>query len=75
MIELKNLLNFLDMDYADREGCLPGTRDKILQDVMSLTTDQDKDILWVHAAAGYGKSALAISLVRELHRCNRLGAF
>ena len=74
-IELKNMLNPVDMDYTDQEGCFPGTREKIIQTVMSWTLDRNDRQLWICGNAGSGKSALAISIVRELRRRNYLVAF
>ena len=71
MIQLKRILNPMDMDYTDQEGCFPGTRDKIIQAVVS----SRKDIFWICGNAGSGKSALAISIVRELRRRNCPVAF
>lgn len=78
MVELKDLLRPLDMYIDDQEGCLPGTRNQIIQDVLSWTSDagsRGEDTLWLCGVAGSGKSALAISIVKKLHRRNQLGAF
>ena len=71
MIELKTLLN--PVYYADQEGCFPGTRDKIIQTVISRPLEDG--IRWICGPAGSGKSALAISIVRELRRRNCVVTF
>ncbi|KIM24257.1 hypothetical protein M408DRAFT_76150, partial [Serendipita vermifera MAFF 305830] len=55
--------------------CLEGTRLDILQEIRSWSEDLDApNILWISGYPGVGKSAIASTIVGELHSSNRLGS-
>ncbi|KIM24267.1 hypothetical protein M408DRAFT_39882, partial [Serendipita vermifera MAFF 305830] len=57
------------------EMCLEGTRQDILQNIRSWVTDLEApNILWINGYPGVGKSAIASTIVEELHSSNRFGS-
>lgn len=65
------------MDASARVGCLPSTRQEILQFVTDWVTSpsSSQNILWLYGMAGSGKSALATSISSYFHDLGRLAAF
>ncbi|KAF7979693.1 hypothetical protein HWV62_41709 [Athelia sp. TMB] len=74
-----NTLKRLDpakMNAADRPVCLPGTRQDLLKTTIEwLMTPSDENILWLHGAAGLGKSTLATTIAEYFRGLQRRGAF
>ncbi|EIM89586.1 WD40 repeat-like protein [Stereum hirsutum FP-91666 SS1] len=69
-----------DADFSKYQGipnvdaCLPGTRVEILQDLLAWARSRDAShVLWLSGGAGTGKSTIAASIVRLLHRHDLLG--
>ncbi|KIM24262.1 hypothetical protein M408DRAFT_76226 [Serendipita vermifera MAFF 305830] len=55
--------------------CLEGTRQDILQNIRIWVADLEApNILWVNGYPGVGKSAIASTIVEELHSSNRCGS-
>jgi hypothetical protein len=65
------------MDSFSRSECLPNTRQVILKFVMDwLTTlSGSENVLWLHAMAGFGKSAISTTVAKSFRELGRLGAF
>ncbi|KZP34597.1 hypothetical protein FIBSPDRAFT_11673 [Athelia psychrophila] len=75
-----DLLKGLDpakMDAAFRVSCLPGTRQDLLKEIIDwlITPSEGKNVLWLHGAAGLGKSTLANSVAEYFRGLRRRGAF
>lgn len=69
-------LNPTTMDAVSRVSCLPGTRRDLLKEIIDrLMTPSDKNVLWLHGAAGLGKSTLANSVAEYFGGLRRQGAF
>ena len=66
-----------NMDAAEREMCLPGTRVDVLQDIfLSLVNPTaEKNILWLRGPAGSGKSTILNTLAHDFLQLCRRGAF
>ncbi|KZV63220.1 hypothetical protein PENSPDRAFT_758152 [Peniophora sp. CONT] len=63
-----------DIDAQDSEGCMKGTRVKILRDLDAWSHEHDAPrIYWLNGMAGTGKSAIARSFCHMLQRGNLLG--
>ncbi|KAK1224854.1 hypothetical protein PQX77_012216 [Marasmius sp. AFHP31] len=55
-----------------RGACLEGTRTRALGEIDGWVNGKDSPICWVSAAAGVGKSAIALSVARVFEKCGRL---
>ncbi|KAF7968877.1 hypothetical protein HWV62_29152 [Athelia sp. TMB] len=65
-----------DMNAADRPLCLPGTQQARLEEVIGwLVTPSDQNVLWLHGAAGLGKSTIATTIAECFGGLHRRGAF
>ena len=61
--------------HGDRQGCLTGTREVILDEIESWTKDSDASpIYWLNGLAGTGKSTIAQTTAERLFADGRLGA-
>ncbi|KAF7978475.1 hypothetical protein HWV62_45603 [Athelia sp. TMB] len=64
------------MNAADRPVCLPGTRQDLLKTILDwFMTPSNENILWLHGAAGLGKSTLATTIAEYFRGLQRRGAF
>lgn len=64
------------MIVGDRPTCLSGTRQDVLDDILErLMNPSDENILWLHGAAGLGKSTIAITIAEHFAGLQRRGAF
>ncbi|KAF7966613.1 hypothetical protein HWV62_37629 [Athelia sp. TMB] len=74
-----NILNGLkpaSMNAADRPLCLPGTQQAHLEKVIDwLLTPSSQNVLWLHGAAGLGKSTIATTIAAYFRGLHRRGAF
>ncbi|KAF7967837.1 hypothetical protein HWV62_32908 [Athelia sp. TMB] len=65
-----------DMTAAARSLCFPGTQKAQLKEVKDwLVTSSDQNILWLHGAAGLGKSTIATTIADHFGGLRRQGAF
>ncbi|KAF7978465.1 hypothetical protein HWV62_45583, partial [Athelia sp. TMB] len=65
-----------NMSAAERSPCLPGTQQDRLKEVIDwLMTPSDQNILWLHGAAGLGKSTIANTIAEHFGGLHRRGAF
>ncbi|KZP04133.1 hypothetical protein FIBSPDRAFT_968406, partial [Athelia psychrophila] len=66
-----------NMDAAIRASCLAGTRKDLLKDIIDwlVTPPEGKNVLWLHGAAGLGKSTLANSIAEHFRGHRQQGAF
>ena len=66
-----------NMEAADRERCLAGTRLNILQDLFTslVCPDANNNIIWLRGQAGCGKSTILNTLAHYIERLHRQGAF
>ena len=61
--------------HGDRQGCLTGTREAILDEIESWTSDFDKSpVYWLNGLAGTGKSTIAQTTAERLFADGQLGA-
>ena len=61
--------------HGDRQGCLTGTREAILDGIESWTKDFDRSpIYWLNGLAGTGKSTIAQTTAERLFADGSLGA-
>ena len=59
----------------DRQGCLTGTREAILDEIESWTKDFNRSpVYWLNGLAGTGKSTIAQTIAERLLADGRLGA-
>ncbi|KAF7977771.1 hypothetical protein HWV62_2653 [Athelia sp. TMB] len=64
------------MNAAYRPVCLPGTRVDAQKAIIEwLETPSEQNILWLHGAAGLGKSAVATTIAEYFREQHRRGAF
>ena len=70
-------MKFVNMEAAGREGCLPGTRVDILQELFAslMRPGADNNIIWLRGQAGSGKSTILNTLADYFDQLHRLGAF
>jgi len=62
-------------EHGDRQGCLTGTREAILDEIESWTKDSDASpVYWLNGLAGTGKSTIAQTTAERLFADGRLGA-
>ncbi|KAF7965886.1 hypothetical protein HWV62_41022 [Athelia sp. TMB] len=72
----QHLVNTLDMHAVDRSLCLPGTQQERLEEVIDwLLTPSSQNVLWLHGAAGLGKSTIATTIAAYFGGLHRRGAF
>ncbi|KAF7967922.1 hypothetical protein HWV62_32539 [Athelia sp. TMB] len=65
-----------DMNAAERPLCLPGTQQARLEEVIGwLLTPSSQNVLWLHGAAGLGKSTIATTIAAYFGDLRRRGAF
>ncbi|KAF7968758.1 hypothetical protein HWV62_29555 [Athelia sp. TMB] len=65
-----------EMNNAKRSLCLPGTQQDRLKEVIDwLMTPSDRNVLWLHGAAGLGKSTIATTIADHFGGLHRQGAF
>ncbi|KAF7974289.1 hypothetical protein HWV62_12428 [Athelia sp. TMB] len=65
-----------NMSAVERSPCLPGTQQTHLKEVIDwLMTPSDQNILWLHGAAGLGKSTIANTVAEHFGGLHRRGAF
>ncbi|KZP30581.1 hypothetical protein FIBSPDRAFT_777346, partial [Athelia psychrophila] len=66
-----------EMNATSRPLCLPGTRQDLLKDIIDrlLTPSADQNVVWLHGAAGLGKSTLATTVAEYFRGLQRRGAF
>jgi len=61
--------------HGDRQGCLTGTREAILDEIESWTKDFDMSpVYWLNGLAGTGKSTIAQTTAERLFANGQLGA-
>ena len=61
--------------YGDRQGCLKGTRETVLQEIESWSKDPNASpIYWLNGLAGTGKSTIAQTIAEGVFADGRLGA-
>ena len=61
--------------HGDRQGCLTGTREAVLDEIESWTKDFDRSpVYWLNGLAGTGKSTIAQTTSQRLFADGRLGA-
>ncbi|KAF7977772.1 hypothetical protein HWV62_2655 [Athelia sp. TMB] len=64
------------MIVGDRPTCLSGTRQDVLDDILErLMNPSNENILWLHGAAGLGKSTIATTIAEHFAGLQRRGAF
>ncbi|KAK7685640.1 hypothetical protein QCA50_010984 [Cerrena zonata] len=64
------------MNLATRKTCLAGTRTRILDEITQwIIQPGNKNILWLHGAAGSGKSTIASTIAQYFYRQRRRGAY
>ncbi|KZP17692.1 hypothetical protein FIBSPDRAFT_830254 [Athelia psychrophila] len=66
-----------NMDTAIRAPCLVGTREDLLKEIIDwlITPSEGHNVLWLHGAAGLGKSTLANSVAEHFRGRRQQGAF
>jgi len=61
--------------HGDRQGCLKGTRESVLDEIERWTEDYDESqIFWLNGLAGTGKSTIAQTVSERMFADGRLGA-
>ena len=61
--------------YGDRQGCLKGTQEAVLNEIESWSKDFSlSPVYWLNGFAGTGKSTIAQTIVERLFADGRLGA-
>ncbi|KAF7970642.1 hypothetical protein HWV62_23372, partial [Athelia sp. TMB] len=64
------------MDASERPLCLPGTQQERLKEVTDwVLSPSDRNVLWLHGAAGLGKSTIATTIATYFGGLHRRGAF
>ena len=68
------------MNASLRKSCLPGTRKRLIAEIINWATQGDvemegKNILWLHGMAGSGKSTVATTIARYFGVLGRQGAY
>ncbi|KZP24088.1 hypothetical protein FIBSPDRAFT_429370 [Athelia psychrophila] len=66
-----------NMDTAIKVSCLAGTREDLLKEIIDwlVTPSEEQNVLWLHGAAGLGKSTLANSIAEHFRGRRQQGAF
>ncbi|KZP29374.1 WD40 repeat-like protein, partial [Athelia psychrophila] len=72
-----NSLDPANMDTAIRASCLAGTREDLLKEIIDwlITPSEGQNVLWLHGAAGLGKSTLANSIAKHFRGRRQQGAY
>ncbi|KAF9789341.1 hypothetical protein BJ322DRAFT_1018021 [Thelephora terrestris] len=61
--------------HDDRQGCLKGTREDVLDEIESWSRDFDMSpVYWLNGLAGTGKSTIAQTIAERIFADGRLGA-
>ena len=61
--------------HGDRQGCLRGTREVVLNDIESWSKDSNMSpVYWLNGLAGTGKSTIAQTIAERIFADGRLGA-
>jgi len=61
--------------HGDRQGCLKGTRESVLDEIEDWSEDFTKSpVFWLNGLAGTGKSAIAQTIAERVFADGRLGA-
>ena len=61
--------------YGDRQGCLKGTREVVLDEIESWSKDSNMSpVYWLNGLAGTGKSTIAQTIAERVFADGRLGA-
>ena len=61
--------------YGDRQGCLKGTREAVLDKIESWSKDFNlSPVYWLNGLAGTGKSTIAQTIAERVFADGRLGA-
>src|ERR1700734_2354947 len=64
--------------FDPNKGCLPGTREKIIGEIIQWVNSPNADIIprifFLSGVAGYGKSAIAHTVARQFDGIGRLGS-
>ena len=61
--------------YGDRQGCLKGTREAVLDEIESWSKDSNlSPVYWLNGLAGTGKSTIAQTIAGRIFADGRLGA-
>jgi len=61
--------------HGDRQGCLRGTRNAVLDDIESWSKDSNMSpVYWLNGLAGTGKSTIAQTISERIFADGRLGA-
>jgi hypothetical protein len=69
-------LNPVDMNGTMRPTCLPGTRQRILDDIREwASVSSNGNVLWLSGVAGSGKSTISTTVSLSFQGLDRLGAF
>ena len=68
------------MDTSLRKPCLPGTRTRLLAEIITWAAESevendDKNVLWLHGMAGSGKSTIATTIAQHFDTLYRQGAY
>ena len=68
------------MNGSLRKPCLPGTRTRLLTEIISWATqsnveNEEKNVLWLHGMAGSGKSTVATTVAHHFDSLKRQGAY
>ncbi|KAJ7611212.1 hypothetical protein FB45DRAFT_1065901 [Roridomyces roridus] len=75
--EMLKRLNPNDMNAGLRTTCLPGTRQKLLDEIAEWITvpSATGNVLWLSGVAGCGKSTISTTISERFRALDRLGAF
>jgi len=61
--------------HGDRQGCLKGTRNAVLDDIESWSKDSNASpVFWLNGLAGTGKTTIAQTIAERVFADGRLGA-
>ena len=76
----ETLLKPAEMNASLRKSCLPGTRKRLIAEIINWATQGDiemegNNILWLHGMAGSGKSTIATTIARHFGTLGRQGAY
>ena len=57
------------------EGCLSGTRTRVLREIEDWLSDDDSPFFWLNGLAGTGKTAIARTVVERLSEARTVVSF